>query len=62
MFDSGGSGREPASIGSTGFGAEVREAMNARFEHLVREGLANRQGQRFGVRPGPSRNAMLNNF
>ena len=28
------------------FGHEVREAMNARIEHLVGQGLANRQGQR----------------
>ena len=29
-----------------GFGAEVREAMEARIDHLVEEGLARRQGQR----------------
>jgi type IV secretory pathway VirD2 relaxase len=29
-----------------GFGAEVREAMGARVDHLVEEGLARRQGQR----------------
>ena len=38
--------REPASSSSGGFGREVREAMNARIEHLVGQGLANRQGQR----------------
>ena len=38
--------REPASLGSGGFGREVREAMNTRIEHLVGQGLANRQGQR----------------
>jgi len=34
----------PLAIG--GFGAEVREALDARAEHLAREGLAERQGQR----------------
>ncbi len=29
-----------------GFGREVRDAMEARAEHLVQEGLARRQGQR----------------
>ena len=29
-----------------GFGAEVRDAMEARVDHLVEEGLARRQGQR----------------
>lgn len=37
--------REP-TIGGTGFGAEVRDAMDRRVEHLVGEGLAHRQGQR----------------
>ena len=37
--------REPATTGS-GFGAEVREAMDRRVDHLVEEGLARRQGQR----------------
>jgi type IV secretory pathway VirD2 relaxase len=31
---------------SAGFGAEVREAMERRIDHLVEEGLARRQGQR----------------
>jgi hypothetical protein len=31
---------------SAGFGAEVREAMERRADHLVEEGLARRQGQR----------------
>ncbi len=35
--------REPAALGG-GFGAEVREAMNRRADHLVAEGLAKRQG------------------
>ena len=38
--------REPASLSSGGFGREVRDAMDARIEHLVAEGLAKRQGQR----------------
>jgi type IV secretory pathway VirD2 relaxase len=32
-------------VSGTGFGAEVREAMSARTDHLVKEGLARRQGQ-----------------
>lgn len=38
--------REPASLSSGGFGREVRDAMDARIEHLVGQGLARRQGQR----------------
>ncbi|MDX8495085.1 DUF3363 domain-containing protein [Mesorhizobium sp. VK22B] len=38
--------REPASLSDGGFGATVREAMNARAEHLVEQGLAERQGRR----------------
>ena len=38
--------REPPSLSSGGFGREVHEAMNARIEHLIGEGLARRQGQR----------------
>ncbi len=37
--------RDPVASGS-GFGAEVREAMDRRVDHLVEEGLARRQGQR----------------
>ena len=37
--------REPAIAGG-GFGAEVRDAMDRRVDHLVEEGLAQRQGQR----------------
>jgi type IV secretory pathway VirD2 relaxase len=37
--------REPVATGS-GFGAEVRDAMERRIEHLAGEGLARRQGQR----------------
>lgn len=38
--------RAPASLSEGGFGAEVREALERRADHLVREGLAERQGQR----------------
>jgi type IV secretory pathway VirD2 relaxase len=37
--------REPAT-GGGGFGAEVREAMDRRVDHLIEEGLAQRRGQR----------------
>jgi len=37
--------REPATSGNA-FGAEVRDAMDRRVDHLVGEGLARRQGQR----------------
>ena len=37
--------REPTTSGNA-FGAEVREAMDRRVDHLVDEGLARRQGQR----------------
>ena len=37
--------REPASLGGGGFGAEVRDAMTARADHLIQQGLARRQGQ-----------------
>jgi type IV secretory pathway VirD2 relaxase len=37
--------REPATSGNA-FGAEVREAMDRRVDHLVEEGLAHHQGQR----------------
>jgi len=37
--------REPMSLSSGGFGHDVHEAMEARVEHLIREGLARRQGQ-----------------
>jgi type IV secretory pathway VirD2 relaxase len=37
--------KEPA-FSSGGFGAEVREAMDRRIDHLVRNGMAERQGQR----------------
>ena len=38
--------KEPIALSEGGFGGEVREAMNARVDHLVEEGLARRQGQR----------------
>ncbi|MFG1228618.1 relaxase/mobilization nuclease domain-containing protein [Xanthobacter wiegelii] len=38
--------REPLALAMGGFGREAREAMQARAEHLVAEGLARRQGQR----------------
>jgi type IV secretory pathway VirD2 relaxase len=37
--------REPATSGNA-FGAEVREAMERRIDHLAEQGLARRQGQR----------------
>jgi type IV secretory pathway VirD2 relaxase len=39
-------GRHPAALTLSGFGREVRDAMDARVEHLVGQGLARRQGQR----------------
>jgi type IV secretory pathway VirD2 relaxase len=38
--------RDPMPLVMGGFGREVRDAMRARAEHLVDEGLARRQGQR----------------
>ncbi|BBB14244.1 hypothetical protein SPYCA_3502 [Sphingopyxis sp. FD7] len=38
--------RDPVETAG-GFGAEVRDALTARSEHLASEGLARRQGQRF---------------
>ncbi|MCA2411289.1 relaxase/mobilization nuclease domain-containing protein [Rhizobium leguminosarum] len=35
--------REPVALGDGGFGAEVRQAMDRRAEHLVGQGLAERQ-------------------
>jgi type IV secretory pathway VirD2 relaxase len=37
--------KDPA-LSSSGFGAEVREAMDRRIDHLARNGMAERQGQR----------------
>lgn len=38
--------RPPMPLSSAGFGREVRDAMNARADQLVRERLGHRQGQR----------------
>ncbi|MET4518688.1 hypothetical protein ABIB81_008042 [Bradyrhizobium sp. I1.7.5] len=38
--------RDPMPLAMSGFGRETRDAMDARAEHLVQEGLARRQGQR----------------
>lgn len=38
--------REPVALSEGGFGAEVRQAMSDRAEHLVEQGFAERQGQR----------------
>ena len=38
--------REPVAMSDGGFGAEVRDAMRQRAEHLVGEGLAEQQGRR----------------
>lgn len=37
--------RDPATLGGGGFGAEVRQAMDRRVEHLVGQGLADRQSR-----------------
>jgi hypothetical protein len=37
--------RDPAPLGSSGFGHEVRAAMEGRAEHLIAQGHARRQGQ-----------------
>ncbi|HEY2527570.1 MAG TPA: DUF3363 domain-containing protein [Xanthobacteraceae bacterium] len=38
--------RDPVSLGTGGFGREVRDAMDGRVEHLVGQGLARRHGHR----------------
>lgn len=38
--------RDRAELGEGGFGREVKEALEARTEHLIEEGLARRAGQR----------------
>lgn len=38
--------REPAALSEGGFGAEVREALEHRADHLVGQGLAERRGNR----------------
>lgn len=37
--------REPAALAASGFGAEVRDALDRRARHLADQGLAERQGQ-----------------
>lgn len=37
--------RDPIPLGGGGFGAEVREAMDRRAEHLIEQGLAERRGR-----------------
>ncbi|GGI33684.1 type VI secretion protein [Bradyrhizobium guangdongense] len=37
--------RDPMPLAMSGFGRETRDAMEARAEHLLREGLARRQGR-----------------
>ena len=38
--------REPIALAGSGFGADVRDALAKRADHLATEGLASRQGQR----------------
>ena len=38
---------EQMALSEAGFGREARDAMEARAQHLLTEGLARRQGQRF---------------
>ncbi|KGJ02976.1 Type IV secretory pathway, VirD2 components (relaxase) [Paracoccus halophilus] len=38
--------REPIALSESGFGAEVQQALEQRAEHLIAEGLAERQGGR----------------
>lgn len=38
--------REPVALSEGGFGADVREALQRRAEHLIEEGFAERKGQR----------------
>ena len=38
--------REPIALAGTGFGADVRDALTKRADHLAAEGLASRQGGR----------------
>ena len=44
--------RDPMPLAMGGFGGEARNAMEARTEHLVQEGLARRQGQRIILQRG----------
>ena len=47
--------REPTPLAQGGFGAEVRETLERRTEHLASEGLARRAGTRRGVRARSAR-------
>ncbi|MES0179017.1 relaxase/mobilization nuclease and DUF3363 domain-containing protein [Mesorhizobium sp. M0025] len=38
--------REPVEVGEGGFGMEVKQALQDRTDHLVKQGLARREGQR----------------
>ncbi len=49
--------REPMPLSMGGFGREVREAMDARAEHLADEGLARRENQRIVLQTQPARHA-----
>jgi hypothetical protein len=44
--------RNPLALGSAGFGAEVREALDKRAEHLVGQGLGERQARGVSFSPG----------
>jgi len=44
--------RDPVALGGGGFGAEVRDAMDRRAEHLVGQGLAERQSRGVSFSPG----------
>ncbi|WP_457152982.1 relaxase/mobilization nuclease domain-containing protein [Mesorhizobium sp. P5_C1] len=43
--------RQPIALSEGGFGAEVRQAMRRRADHLVEEGLGERHGQRVSFTP-----------
>jgi type IV secretory pathway VirD2 relaxase len=44
--------REPAALSEGGFGAEVRQALDRRADHLVAQGFGERQGQRVSFNRG----------
>ena len=44
--------RDPVALGSGGFGAEVRQAMDRRADHLISQGLAERQSRGVSFAPG----------
>ena len=43
--------REPIALSEGGFGAEVRQALQRRADHLVEQGLGERHGQRISFTP-----------